>query len=218
MKKYIIGETHGCRKLINVFNDTNKQRDMATVKCIHCNNIKTMYLSDFIRHKYVSCKCKNIKHGMNRTKIYSVYANIKHRCYNSNNHEFHNYGGKGILMCDKWLGNDGFSEFYKWALNNGYKEGLTIDRIDSNGNYEPNNCQWITRSENTIKANKTCQHRRANKGTYYGISPNGDYYEFDNASEFARIYNLSDRMIRAVANGICKTHKKWRFGFINEIQ
>ena len=120
-------------------------------------------------------------------------------------------------MCDEWLGENGFSSFYKWALDNGYQEGLTIDRIDENGNYEPSNCQWITRSENTIKANKTCQHRKADKGTYFGISPNGEYYEFDNAAEFGRNNNLSPAMIRNVANGKNKIHKGWRFGFVNEV-
>lgn len=165
----------------------------------------------------VKDKNKSIKHGMYKTKIYSVYANIKYRCYNSNHHEFHNYGGKGVVMCDEWLGENGFINFYEWASNNGYKEGLTIDRLDSNGNYEPDNCQWITRSENTIKANKTCQHRKANKGTYYGISPDNVYYEFDNASQFGREHELNSKMIRKVVNNGCKTYKQWRFGFVNEI-
>lgn len=216
MNEYSIGEIHGCRELIDV-HVNNKKRKIATVRCVHCNKTKDMYLSDFISYRNISCRCRHVKHGMNRTKIYSVYANIKYRCYNENHHEFYNYGGKGIRMCDEWLGENGFSSFYKWALDNGYKDGLTIDRIDENGNYEPSNCQWITRSENTIKANKTCQHRKADNGTYFGISPNGEYYEFDNAAEFGRNNNLSPAMIRNVANGKNKIHKGWRFGFVNEV-
>lgn len=153
---------------------------------------------------------------MNKTKIYSIYANIKYRCFNPNHHEFHNYGGKGVTMCEEWLGKDGFINFYNWAITHGYKEGLSIDRIDENGNYEPTNCQWITKSENTIKANKTSQHRKANKGTYYGIDPDGNRYEFDNANQFAREHELNASNIRQTANGQKHTHKGWMFGFVNE--
>lgn len=204
MDGYSIGDIHGCRKLIDVFYDEVNKRKMASTECIHCESIKNMRLSDFISNVAVSCKCRAVKHGMNRTKIYSVYANIKYRCYNSNHHEFHNYGGKGIIVCDEWLGENGFANFYEWALNNGYEEGLTIDRLNSDGNYEPNNCQWITRSENTAKSNKICQHRKANKGTYYGIDSDGNYYEFVNASQFAREHALNPNMVRRVATEIAK--------------
>ena len=217
MGSYNIGDIHGCRELIDVFYDEINKRKIGSTKCIYCESIKNMRLSDFLSNVAVSCKCRAIKHGMNRTKIYGVYANIKYRCYNPNHHEFHNYGGKGVIVCDEWLGDDGFSKFYEWALNNGYKEGLTIDRLNSDGNYEPDNCQWITRSENTIKSNKLCQHRKADKGTYFGINSDGDYYEFDNASQFAREHELNPNMIRRIANGNGKEHKGWRFGFINEI-
>lgn len=217
MYEELIGSIHGCRKLINIFHDDNRHRNVGVVECIYCHNIKNIDMSDFVNNKNVSCMCRIKTHGMNRTKIYSIYANMKYRCYNKNHHEFYNYGGKGVQVCSEWLGENGFINFYKWSLDNGYKEGLTIDRIDSAGNYEPNNCQWITRSENTIKANKTSQHRKANRGRYFGINPNGDYYEFDNAAQFGRDNDLNSSMIRNVANGVNKNHKGWRFGFVNEI-
>lgn len=104
-----------------------------------------------------------------------------------------------------------------WSYENGYIEGLSIDRMDSNGNYEPSNCQWITRSENTIKANKTSQHRRANKGTYYGISPSGEKYEFENAAQFGREHNLNDKSIRRAANSSKGVYNGWKFGFVSEL-
>ena len=94
-----------------------------------------------------------VKHGMAHTKIYRVYCRIKQRCYDKNVKEFKYYGGRGIEMCDEWR-ND-FMAFYTWAMANGYKEGLTIDRKDVNGNYEPSNCCWITQKEqnNNTRAN-----------------------------------------------------------------
>lgn len=189
---------------------------MVKRECIYCGKVTHNRIYQMRDSKFNSCTCRNIKHGMNRTKIYSVYANIKYRCYNENHHEWHNYGGKGIIMCDEWLGEYGFDNFYKWSKENGYQEGLTIDRIDSDGNYEPSNCQWITRSENTIKANKTCQHRKANKGTYYGIDTNGVRYEFDNANAFAEEHGLRAGNVRQVANGQNKSHQGWTFGFISD--
>lgn len=216
--EYIIGDTYGYQKLIDIFFDEKKRLTVAKVKCIYCGKEKVIRPYYLYSEKYNQCMCKSRTiNGMSKTKIYSVYSNMKDRCYNANNHAYKNYGDKGVSLCDEWLDKtDGFMNFYNWSINNGYKEGLTIDRIDENGNYEPNNCQWITKSKNTIKANKTCQHRKANKGTYYGISPNGEYYEFDNANEFARIHKLNAGNIRQVANGQKKTHKKWIFGFVKD--
>lgn len=78
------------------------------------------------------------------------YNHIKERCYNPNCKSFHRYGGRGIKMCDEWL--NSFSAFEKWALSNGYKPELQIDRKDNNGHYSPENCKFVTNKEN-------CQHK-----------------------------------------------------------
>ena len=215
--KYKPGNIYGIQKIIELFRDPETNHLCIRVECLKCSKRKIMDRPhNILNEKYNSCTCQNIKHNLYKTKLYNIYFNIKYRCYNSSHHEFHNYGGKGIRICDEWLGDDGFINFYNWAMSHGYEQGLTIDRIDSDKNYEPTNCQWITRSENTIKANKVCQHRKANKGTYYGISPEGTRYEFDNAAQFAREYQLNDSMIRRVANKERKSHKGWIFGFISE--
>ena len=155
----------------------------------------------------------NYKHGKSNIRLYGIWGNMLYRCNTKTCDSYGIYGGKGINVCNEWFD---FERFYQWSILNGYKDNLTIDRIDSNKNYEPQNCQWITKSENTIKANKTKQHRRANNGTYYGISPDGYYYEFENANVFAKQHDLNSNVVRAVANKIENRthHKKWKFGFV----
>lgn len=85
------------------------------------------------------------KHGKYYTRIYRIYNDMKKRCYNHSMINYKNYGGRGIKVCDEWR-ND-FMNFYNWAMNNGYTDNLTIERIDVDGNYEPNNCKWITYKE-----------------------------------------------------------------------
>ena len=78
-------------------------------------------------------------------RIYNIWCSMKKRCYNTQAREYKNYGARGIVMCDKW--HDDFNSFCDWALSNGYRDDLTIDRIDNNDGYFPDNCRWTTRSQ-----------------------------------------------------------------------
>lgn len=84
----------------------------------------------------------NFKHGLARTKLDSVFNGMIQRCENPKLHNYANYGGKGIAVCAEWR-NDR-AAFFKWALQNGYAEGLTIDRIEASKDYSPDNCRWVT--------------------------------------------------------------------------
>ncbi|MDT0753979.1 hypothetical protein [Mammaliicoccus sciuri] len=100
---------------------------------------------------------------------------MKGRCYSIKTHAYHRYGGRGIKVCDEWL-ND-FTNFYNWSIQNGYKKGLTLDRVDNNGNYAPSNCRWATKEE---QANNTSKNVNL---VYKG--------EIKTASEWSRIFNVN---------------------------
>jgi len=93
-----------------------------------------------------SCGCSNWTHKLSHTPIHWLWLNIKKRCYNEKSTRFYDYGGRGIRMCDEWK--NSFDCFYSWAIENGYKEGLQIDRKENDGNYGPDNCRFVTPKEN----------------------------------------------------------------------
>lgn len=119
------------------------------MKC-HCGNIKSFNKSRVKKLEVRSCGClprtyDTKKHGDYKTKLYKNYFGIVDRCNNERNPHYHNYGGRGIKLCSEWSGENGYLNFKQWALNNGYQEGvgLSIDRINVDGNYSPDNCRYI---------------------------------------------------------------------------
>ena len=116
------------------------------------------------REKAAQTGKRNAKHGEshdNRTRLYSIWCGMRQRCENPNRDAYPLYGGKGVRVCDEW---SEYEPFKKWAMANGYADDLSIDRIDSNGNYCPENCRWISRSENTARANKNHKTRMLIRG------------------------------------------------------
>lgn len=89
---------------------------------------------------------KRERHGESRTRLYKTWSAMKGRCKNKNATGYEYYGFKGVIVCGKW--EESFLAFKNWAMKNGYKDNLQIDRIESNGNYEPSNCRFTTRKEN----------------------------------------------------------------------
>ena len=91
-------------------------------------------------------------HGLTATRLYKIFTNMKQRCCNPNDPKYVNYGGKGVKICNEWLNN--FQAFNDWAMANGYQDDLTIDRIDSDSNYSPDNCRWISHEANRLNRKK----------------------------------------------------------------
>ncbi len=92
-----------------------------------------------------SVAARSTTHGLRKTRLYRIWANMKDRCLNRNTRSYSYYGGRGITICEEWK-ND-FQAFYDWAMANGYRDDLSIDRIDNDKGYSPNNCRWATHSE-----------------------------------------------------------------------
>lgn len=89
----------------------------------------------------------NKKHGGFGTRLYRIYRGMWQRCYDKKVSQYPRYGGRGISICDEWMGETGFERFREWSYANGYDDLLTIDRINNDGNYSPDNCRWCTQKE-----------------------------------------------------------------------
>lgn len=134
-------------------------------KC-ECGNYITAKTSYLTSGDTKSCGCLkserskenashiNRTHGMTRTRLYKIWQGMKNRCYKENTNGYENYGKRGIEVCVEWRHN--FVNFYNWAISNGYKDNLTIDRLDNNKNYEPENCKWSTLKEQSNNRRTNC--------------------------------------------------------------
>lgn len=153
--------------------------DCGTERAVLGNSLTTGQTKSCGCLKRERVKEVRTKHGLSGTKLKGIYNSMKERCYNKNDKNYLDYGGRGIKVCQEWQ--DDFMNFYNWAMANGYKEGLTIDRIDNDKGYSPNNCRWATMKEQ-------CRHRRNS----HLIEYNG---KIQCISAWAEEYNLKDKLL-----------------------
>ena len=134
----------------------------------NCDNIDVEYEDGTILYnrRYGHFSSGNIRHPVTKykTRLYMIWCDMKQRCCNPNDASYIDYGGRGIIVCDNWV--SGFESFRNWAMENGYSDDLTIDRIDVNGNYEPLNCRWATPSQQM----QNTRMRKDNKSGVVGVS------------------------------------------------
>lgn len=139
--------------------------DCGTIRNVRARALKSGHSKSCGCYKRQRSKEYHTIHGFCGSRIYKIYKSIKGRCFNKSNSSYKYYGGRGITICDEWK-ND-FEEFYIWAMSNGYRDDLTIERINVYGNYEPSNCTWIPLSEQSKNQRLRITNKCGCKGVTY---------------------------------------------------
>lgn len=158
----LIGKKFGKLTIIKRVENDKNDRTQYLCKC-DCGKEKIIRGSSITSGNTRSCGClsgRKKTQELYNTRIYKIWSNIKSRCTNPNYKRFQDYGGRGISVCKDW---NKFDNFKDWAMSNGYADNLTIDRIDNNGNYEPNNCRWVTQKINSHNKRNNLYFTHQNK-------------------------------------------------------
>ena len=183
MKEPLLNEYNGFKVVKEVEKKGKSHSRRAKFICKKCKRMFEANVTNIMRASTSSCGCARYdsvtKHG--DLKIDSKYKslrntwnNINQRCSNKKNPRYKDYGGRGISLCDEWKNN--YLTFRDWSIKNGWEAGLQIDRIDNDGNYEPDNCKWVTNIENNQGEKK--RNRVGKTGVKYITqhSKNGTYF------------------------------------------
>ena len=189
-------------KLIAIERSSNKGVKTRWLCKCDCGNTAIVPTNCLRRGKSKSCGClisdvlteRNVRHGMYGTRLYRVWNNMKNRCYGENNPSYERYGGRGIAVCDEWLD---FNNFYDWSIKNGYKEEsnygeCTLDRIDNNGDYCPENCRWVSLGDQ--QRNKSSNHLITYNGETRSIVEWAELLQIDPSVIRTRLYRGWDEV------------------------
>ena len=159
VKKNLKGQKFSYLTVVKEVGSNKNGRTIWLCRC-DCGNYHETLGKYLLDGSTTSCGCRRAKilsdttkrqttHNKSNTRLYRIWAAMRKRCRNINDSEYKNYGERGISICSEW---DNFTTFYEWAMANGYADNLTIDRINNDGNYEPNNCRWVSYK---VQANNT---------------------------------------------------------------
>lgn len=168
----LTGQKFGRLLVVERGTNNNEGKAMWYCKCDCGNPAKILVRGKDLRSGNTqSCGCyareltsqRSTKHGLSHTKLHNIWTAMKERCYNPNAIQFKDWGGRGITVCDEWLGEHGSENFIAWAYANGFKQELTLDRINVDGNYEPSNCRWVTMKEQSRNKRNNIEITYCNK-------------------------------------------------------
>lgn len=208
----------------NTYGKNGKATAVWICQC-DCGNIVEAGSSDLNSGKTKSCGCMRIANNKSRAmvhneidqKLYYVYQEMKARCNRKTNCSYRFYGARGIKVCDEWNVKKGFPLFREWALSSGYKEGLTLDRIDNSGDYSPDNCRWITPLEqaHNTRRNVFAEYKGETKilsdwSRELGIDVRWlcmKYKEGKTIEEIVFLDTQKRRLHESTNNKICQTNK-----------
>ena len=143
-KKYLVGTHIGQWYILEEAGRNSSYSQLYKAKCTRCGYI-TEHATLQTLQKDIPCM-QHIKTKWPNTKLKYTFENMHARCYNPNTARYDRYGGRGIKICDEWLYDR--NKFIDWAMNNGFADDLTIDRIDNDGDYTPDNCRWVSQADN----------------------------------------------------------------------
>ena len=142
----LIGKKFNMLTIVSYKKNGKYNKNYFVCKC-DCGKTKEIRASHILNDNQYSCGCIKSKYADTKVgkAIYDTWNRMMHRCYDKNHHKFSRYGARGVKLCEEWKNN--YNEFYKWAINSNFQLGLSIDRINNNGDYEPSNCRWATRKQ-----------------------------------------------------------------------
>lgn len=169
--------------------------DKGHYNCLcDCGEVRRVLRQNLVSGRQMSCGCyakdrkkeRMLTHGMTNTPLYNVWNSMRNRCNNQNVDCYASYGGRGLTVCAEWQ-ND-FQAFYDWAIKNGWKQGLQIDRISNEDGYNPQNCRIVTQAENenNRRDNRIIEY----KGKKYTVTQLANEFGFDRRLIYNRIFRL----------------------------
>lgn len=206
VKNDLTGQRFGRLTVIGLDESKGTRRTYYYCQC-ECGKVKSIRGDGLKAGAVRSCGCMKLEqdrinleanhsHKMSHTRPYEIWQGMKGRCYNPYDSRYHRYGARGITVCDEWK--DNFAAFYDWAIKNGYADNLTIDRIDNDKGYSPDNCRWATMKEQSRNRSTNINIRIGN--TTKTLTEWCEIFNVNSKTVYARYYRGNARTIDDLFN------------------